>query len=390
MEMVVNQLNWYLYLAFFHFQVHLIARVNNVSKVYIADIWLHPPFNFVLVTKLCCSKNVMDEWDCLDQIILGTKDWQYCVLVGLAIHHKMPWLALGSSMQCSFVFGVHGTEDTNATKENVASYLTNCVFGNWQFVKITQGPLGTHCLQKFAQHKLNKVDEFKMKQNWRTMETEYKNSWYVYWSQNPSCWCKSSCCFVLRWALQVCSQTGLWHFWGLDSWPHSPQHFPLLPPCSGSNARKSTHLGCVFLMHPTHLSDGLCAHVRAAYKHIPNWQSTSNTENPVGKIELFITHRKGDIFIDELDSGEDDIQTMKKARLLTNGLSNDNNSNISSIKKNSVHFTHNLPICIETIMFWKCKLSTFTIDRSGSCLQSTKMCTGWWFSQYMLSSQWPW
>jgi len=71
------------------------------------------------------------------------------VLVGLAIHLKT-WLDLGSGVQCSFVFGVHGIKDTNATKENVASYLTNPVFGNWQFVKITQGPLGMHSLQKFV------------------------------------------------------------------------------------------------------------------------------------------------------------------------------------------------------------------------------------------------
>jgi len=36
MEADVMQLNWYLYLAFFHFQVHLIARVDDVSKVYIS------------------------------------------------------------------------------------------------------------------------------------------------------------------------------------------------------------------------------------------------------------------------------------------------------------------------------------------------------------------
>jgi len=106
MEMVVSQLNRYLYLAFFHFQVHLIARVNNVSKVYIADIWPHPQFDFALVTKLCWSKNAMDERNCPDQMLLGAKDWQYCVLVGLAIHLKT-WLALGSGTQCSFVFGVH-------------------------------------------------------------------------------------------------------------------------------------------------------------------------------------------------------------------------------------------------------------------------------------------
>jgi len=48
-----NQQNRYLYSAFFRFQVHLIARVDNVFKIYVADICLHPNFPFALVTKLC-------------------------------------------------------------------------------------------------------------------------------------------------------------------------------------------------------------------------------------------------------------------------------------------------------------------------------------------------
>jgi len=95
MEVDVMQLNWYLYLASFHFQVHLIARVDDVSKVYIADIWLHPQLNFVLVTKLCSSKNVMDERDCLDQIIVGLKiSDTVCLLAWQSTtKHGLLWVA---------------------------------------------------------------------------------------------------------------------------------------------------------------------------------------------------------------------------------------------------------------------------------------------------------
>jgi len=145
----INQPNWYLYSAFFRFQVHLIARVDDVSKVYVMDIRPHPQFNFALVTKLCWSKNVMDERDCPDQIVLGAKERWYCVLIGLAVHLET-WIASSSGVQCPFVFGMRGSEDTQATKDNVATYLTDHVLNNPHFVRMTQGPLGTHSLQKFA------------------------------------------------------------------------------------------------------------------------------------------------------------------------------------------------------------------------------------------------
>ncbi len=115
MEADINQPNRYLYLAFFQFQVHLIACIDDVSKVFVADWCPYPEFNFALVTKLCWSKNFMDERDCPNQIILGAKDWHYCVLLGLAIHLET-WIASGAGAECLFVFGIRGNENTNATK----------------------------------------------------------------------------------------------------------------------------------------------------------------------------------------------------------------------------------------------------------------------------------
>jgi len=147
-EADINQPNRYLYSAFFRFQVHLIARVDDVSKIFVADLRPHLRFHFALVTKLCWSKNVMDERDCPNQIILGAKDRRYCVLLGLAIHLET-WIASGAGAECSFVFGIRGNENTNATKDNVANYLKS-IFNNPQFVKHSEGKLGTHSLRKFA------------------------------------------------------------------------------------------------------------------------------------------------------------------------------------------------------------------------------------------------
>jgi len=190
-EADINQPNRYLYSAFFRFQVHLIARVDDVSKVFVADLHPHPWFNFTLVTKLCWSNNVMDERDCPDQIILGAKDWHYCVLLGLAIHLEM-WIASGAGAKCSFLFGIHGNENTNATKDNVKNYLKG-ILNNPQFVRHSEGKLGTHSLHKLACHMHAAVVACKMKQRFLMMEAKYNDSGYLHGSTNPNSQCKSSC-----------------------------------------------------------------------------------------------------------------------------------------------------------------------------------------------------
>jgi len=87
----------------------------------------------------------MDERDCPDQIMLGAKDRRYCILIGLAVHLET-WIASGGGLQCPFVFGICGSKDTNATKDNVAAYLKNHVLRNQQFRRAMVGPLGTHSL----------------------------------------------------------------------------------------------------------------------------------------------------------------------------------------------------------------------------------------------------
>jgi len=90
----------------------------------------------------------MDERGCPDQIVLGAKDWCYCILLGLAIHLET-WIASNAGAKCTFLFGIHGNENTNATKDNMANYLKG-ILNNQQFIRQIEGKLGTHILCKFA------------------------------------------------------------------------------------------------------------------------------------------------------------------------------------------------------------------------------------------------
>lgn len=55
-------------------QYHLIGRVDDVCNFGMANPKGHGTFNFAAKTKVQWSKNVRDEQDCPDQILLGSED----------------------------------------------------------------------------------------------------------------------------------------------------------------------------------------------------------------------------------------------------------------------------------------------------------------------------
>ena len=72
--------------AYFIFQFHMIARADDVFNFSDQDLTPNIEFPFALKSKMCWSKNVLEERDSPDQIILGAMDPQFCVLLALAAH----------------------------------------------------------------------------------------------------------------------------------------------------------------------------------------------------------------------------------------------------------------------------------------------------------------
>ena len=54
----------------------------------VEDLTAHNEFNFALRFKLAWSKNVHEERDVPNQIMLGSMDHPYCVLLALAVFFK--------------------------------------------------------------------------------------------------------------------------------------------------------------------------------------------------------------------------------------------------------------------------------------------------------------
>ena len=68
-------------------QFHLIARTDDICNLLSSDLREHEQFGtFALQTKVAWSKNVNEERECPDQIILGANDPDFCCLMALGCY----------------------------------------------------------------------------------------------------------------------------------------------------------------------------------------------------------------------------------------------------------------------------------------------------------------
>jgi len=66
-------------------QFHIIGRTDDITNLETNDLRHHDRFgDFALQTKVSWSKNVREERDCPDQLLLGAMDTDFCVLLALA------------------------------------------------------------------------------------------------------------------------------------------------------------------------------------------------------------------------------------------------------------------------------------------------------------------
>ena len=130
--------------AIARFQYNMIGRVDDACKCKLEDLKPNPQHPCTLLASMCWSKNVMDERDAPDQILLGAMDQQYCVLLGLAV-----WLELGD--ESPFLFGIDGINNPDAIKKMASDFIRDNVFRSEAFVlAIPSGKLGTHSYRKFG------------------------------------------------------------------------------------------------------------------------------------------------------------------------------------------------------------------------------------------------
>jgi hypothetical protein len=134
--------------AFFRFQYHLIARIDDSAKFRHPDIKVYHQYpQYGIIVKLCWSKNVMEERDAPDQLLMGANDWRYCPLVGLGLWLEYHFMI--NPEQNDFYFGIQGLNDLKAIKKRAADCLRG-IFRSGDFNVVDDGKTGTHSMRKFA------------------------------------------------------------------------------------------------------------------------------------------------------------------------------------------------------------------------------------------------
>jgi len=134
--------------AFTKFQYNLIARNDDTANFETADLKAVPEFPFALQCRMCWSKNITEERDAPDQILLGAMDPDFCVLLGLGVYMEN-WMEHGNGINSRFLFSEDVDDATpNRIKNNIQTIIREAV-NSPDFHRAKPGPLGTHSNQKF-------------------------------------------------------------------------------------------------------------------------------------------------------------------------------------------------------------------------------------------------
>jgi hypothetical protein len=107
------------------FQYTMVARLDDTCRLEEQDLKPNPQFPFTLLCRMCWSKNVLEERDAPDQILLGAMDRCYCVLLALGIFLEV-WCEAEVGIANPYLFG--DTGDPIKTKKSVYATLKRHVW----------------------------------------------------------------------------------------------------------------------------------------------------------------------------------------------------------------------------------------------------------------------
>lgn len=157
-------------------QYHLICRIDDVVHFEREDPRGHPDFDFALRTRVRWSKNVMEERRCPDQILLGSMDSEYCLLLQLGI-----WLeeSVRRYPQAKYLFCCDDDRPSapNKLKANHRNNLERHVWKKEEFQDLQDEDdddkgIGCHSYRKYPSNEARRrgalPDEIEIRGRWKT------------------------------------------------------------------------------------------------------------------------------------------------------------------------------------------------------------------------------
>eukprot|EP00957_Ditylum_brightwellii_P057958 4394556-Ditylum_brightwellii.AAC.1 len=133
--------------AIFKFQFHLITHLDDTCHVKRENFKHCFQFPFVLLVQICWLKNIKDEQDVPEQIILSAMDAHYCVLLVLSAYLE-EWIEEGDRQLTDYLFCDEG-QTLEALSRSAYRALKMKVIDSREFIHMRQdGCLGAHSFKK--------------------------------------------------------------------------------------------------------------------------------------------------------------------------------------------------------------------------------------------------
>jgi len=141
-QTVQGQLKWIRLLSLLTLQWQLIGRMDDMMHLNFSCLTTNIQFPFSLYSRLRWSKNIREERDVPEQIVVSSNDYKMDPLLNLAIYLE----AYGREQSISSSDSLYGGESNSYTMRR----LFDSVLSNDDFKKLVKGNLGTHSVRKGA------------------------------------------------------------------------------------------------------------------------------------------------------------------------------------------------------------------------------------------------
>ena len=285
--------------SIFVFQLHLIARIDDSAKLKHSEIKMnHQHPNFSILAKLCWSKNVNEERDAPDQILIGAMDTSYCVILALSTWLEF-WIGMGHMGNTDFVFGIHGQNDAAVIKER-ASHCMRAILDEADFPIMEKGNISTHSVRKLATTRARNSgctkDDTDTRARWKRkrQQDHYADTMLPF----PDAKVAAALCKGGAITYSVKQNSGISEDWILKH----------VDPSIASHYCRSVALvlGRALLWRVFNedearfVPDDICQRIKGAYRDLGERCQVPSGENPVEKVPLIVTGSDAEVHIDML------------------------------------------------------------------------------------------
>lgn len=303
--------------AVMNFQYSLIARIDDACHMEKEELKPHSRFDFALTVRLNWSKNVMEERDAPEQIILGSMDWRTCLFLSLAVYLEVAF-GHGEALHHRYLFGYNDNPVIN--NSYVSSTLVDC-WKDPRFIPKADGLIGTHSLRKFGATKARESgaskDDIDARGRWRKRRVSDR---YVELAlPYPDAKVCGMLCMKGPIMYSLRENSGISTTWLKEN------VVPNILLCAGIRQEVAVRLALPLLWAALEeevniLPDFLRERIADSYATLRNNQLPHNV-NPVRRIPLAITGFEGELFITEIyhENDEIGIAALEAARVVQPG-----------------------------------------------------------------------